>query len=44
MRNALSRGFDLSQRTRFLLLLFMLSEKLNVTREDKRDIQPKNRR
>jgi len=36
-------GFDLLRRIRFLLL-FMFSEKLDVTREDKRDIQPKNRR
>lgn len=36
MRNALSRGFDLLRKTHFL---FMFSEKLNVTLEDRRDIQ-----
>jgi len=37
MRNALFRGLDLLRRTCFLLL-FMLSEELNVTLEDRRDI------
>lgn len=41
MRHALSRGFELLRRTHFLML-FMFSEKLDVTLEDRRDNQPKN--